>query len=393
MSAPTPPVVVNLISSPFYGGPERQVVGMSRALAPAYRAIVGTFPDGGKSRALADAAAQAGLPTFTLASDHPHFVAMVRDLVGVLRSEQASLICTHHYKADLIGRAAAWIAGIPCVSVSHGWTAESRRVRFYEQLDRTALRFMDAVICVSDAQASKVRRCGVAPARVRTVRNAIDPSVYGARDARERARLEAIFARPPRRIVGAIGRLSPEKGFDVLVAAIGSIAHAHPELGVVIFGDGPLRASLQRQIDALGLTERVVLPGFASGLERVTPAFDLFVLPSHTEGLPVVVLEAMASSVPVVATAVGGTPEALGDGDCGTLVPAGDPGRLAAAIVDVLADEDRRGTMGRAGRARVEAHFTFSAQAAAYRETFDRVYDTKRSSIGSTREISPSAWR
>ncbi len=385
MSVPALPVVVNLISSPFYGGPERQIVGTSRALIPVYRAIVGTFPDGGKSRALAAAAAEAGLPTFTLESDTPHFGAMVRDLIRVLRSERASLVCAHGYKGDLVGRAAAWVAGIPCVSVSHGWTAESRKMRFYDQLDRTVLRFMDAVIGVSDAQADKVRRCGVAPARVRTIRNAIDPSAYGRRDPRERARLEALFARPPRRIVGAIGRLSPEKGFDVLLAAIGSIKHAHPELAVVIFGDGPLRATLQHQIDVLGLKERVVLAGFASDLSSVTPAFDLFVLPSHTEGLPVVVLEAMASSVPVVATAVGGTPEAIGGSDCGTLVPPADPVRLAAAIVDVLADENRRRTMGEAGRARVEALFTFGTHANAYRETFDWVRAPRASALRSPR--------
>jgi glycosyltransferase involved in cell wall biosynthesis len=372
MSSGELPVVVNMISSPFYGGPERQIVGTARALAPDYHVICGTFPDGGKSRAFTDAAAATGVPTFTLGCDNPHFTRMVRELADVLRRERASLLCTHHYKADLVGRAAAWMAGIPCVSVSHGWTAENAKVRVYEQLDRMVLRVMDAVICVSEAQADKVRLAGVARQRVRTIRNAIDPALYGRPDSRARAGLEAYFARRPHRIVGAIGRLSPEKGFDVLLAAMSAIGHLHPELGVVIFGDGPLRADLQRQIDALGLSERVVLAGFTPDLSRITPAFDVFVLPSHTEGLPVVVLEAMASSVPIVATSVGGTPEAVGD-DCGILVPRADPARLAAAIVQVLADENCRRAMGEAGRARVEAKFTFGLQAAAYREAFAQV--------------------
>src|SRR5262249_8930565 len=140
-----------------------------------------------------------------------------------------------------------------------------------------------------------------------------------------RQRLEAMFPRQPAVIVGAAGRLSPEKGFEVLIDAAAELvgteqaAESLP-VGFVLFGDGPLRGNLESQIAARGLQGRFQLAGFRSDLDKFYPHFDLLALPSYTEGLPNVVLEAFAAGVPVVATAVGGTPEAVMHGVNGYLV-------------------------------------------------------------------------
>jgi glycosyltransferase involved in cell wall biosynthesis len=139
--------------------------------------------------------------------------------------------------------------------------------------------------------------------------------------------------------------------------------------GIIVFGDGPLRTSLQRQIVEQGLQGDVVIAGFRNDLDRLLSWFDLLVLPSFTEGMPNVVLEAMAAGVPVVATAVGGTPEAVADGETGWLVPPGNPAELARRIIDVLSDSERQ-SMGRRGRRRVEEQFTFAAQARKYLSLF-----------------------
>ena len=138
----------------------------------------------------------------------------------------------------------------------------------------------------------------------------------------------------------------------------------------MLFGDGPLREDLARQIAAAGLAGRFVLAGFRDDLDRFLPHLDLLVLPSYTEGLPNVVLEAFAAGVPVVATAVGGTPEVVEDGVSGWLVPPGDPAALARRILDVLGHEERRRTMGERGRARIRSQFTFEAQSLLYQELF-----------------------
>ncbi|MCI0456894.1 MAG: glycosyltransferase, partial [Gemmataceae bacterium] len=283
---------------------------------------------------------------------------------------QVQVLCCHGYKADLLGRLAARRQGIPVLSVSRGWTGESWKVRLYEILDRISLRWMDRVICVSEAQARQVRRAGVPARQVVVIRNAIHTARFEAPDPVYQDRLQQFFATPPRYIVGAAGRLSPEKGFGVLVEAARQLVQVEDSAGFVLFGDGPLREALVRQIEAAGLTRRFLLAGFHDDLDGYLPFLDLLVLPSFTEGLPNVVLEAAAARVPVVATAVGGTPEVIEEGVSGFLVPPGDPASLARRIRDVLDSETRRREMGQHGRQRVVAQFSFAAQGLAYRRLF-----------------------
>src|SRR5262249_26187231 len=141
--------------------------------------------------------------------------------------------------------------------------------------------------------------------------------------------LRGLFPVPLRHIVVAAGRLSPAKGFADLIDAARLVCDANAHVCFAIFGEGWLHNELQCSVDELGLQERFVLPGFRDDPERLLPWADLFVLPSYTEGLPNVVLEASAAAVPVVATAVGGTPEVVRDGETGYLVPPRDPETLA----------------------------------------------------------------
>jgi glycosyltransferase involved in cell wall biosynthesis len=141
----------------------------------------------------------------------------------------------------------------------------------------------------------------------------------------------------------------------------------------VVFGEGAQRPALERMIDQANLRAHFVLPGFRGDLDQLLPNADLFVLPSFTEGLPNVVLEASAAGVPVVATAVGGTPEVVAHGRTGLLVPPGDATALAERIIELLRDEPRRRQLGAAGRQLVGARFSFEAQTAAYLRLFEEL--------------------
>jgi len=167
-------------------------------------------------------------------------------------------------------------------------------------------------------------------------------------------------------VVLAAGRLSPEKGFGVLVEAAAAVCRENPAAGFVLFGEGALRGELERRVAELGLAGRFVLPGFRTDLDALLGAADVVVLPSFTEGLPNVALEASAAGVPVVATAVGGTPEAVADGETGLLVPPGRPDRIAARVGELRGDAGVRARLGAAGRERMRTEFTFDAQAEAY---------------------------
>lgn len=365
--------VVHLTASRFYGGPERQILGLAEELRATCRTVVASFREEGLSRQLLCQAALRGIESRALNYDTPRFSSAIREIIQLLKLTGSDVLVCHGYKATLLGSLAARRAHTRVVSVSRGWTGESRRVKLYEKLERLALRYVDRVICVSQAQAEKVRALGVRGERVKVIPNAIRTERFAAPQPARRRELESLFETPPRFIVGAAGRLSPEKGFDVLVATAARILRRHQDVGFVVFGHGPCEAALRWQIRDLGIDNRFILGGFTDDLDEVLPCCDLFALSSHTEGLPNVVLEASACGVPVVATAVGGTPEAISPEVTGLLVPPADPERLAEAIERVLSNPTMHRAMKIEGPKYVASKFTFQAQAVAYKSLFTRL--------------------
>jgi glycosyltransferase involved in cell wall biosynthesis len=365
--------VVHLAASPFFGGPERQMLGLARALPPVYRTTFLSFAERGLARAFLDRAQEAGFPALALRHNTPRLFRAAREVADHLRRLRADVLCCHGYKPDVIGYLAARRAGVPVVCVAHGWTAATLKVRLYEWLDRRVMRRADCTVCVSSAVAGRVHRAGVSPDRTAVIPNAINAGAFAKPDPAYRDRLRSFFPRVPRRIVVAAGRLSPEKGFGVLVEAAKLLRNEGQDVGFVLFGDGPLRQALAGQVAARGLGERFVLAGFRDDVGRFLPHADLAVNASFTEGLPVAVLEALAAGLPVVATAVGDTPEVIEDGVHGFLVPAGAPAELAGRVAQALADEGRRQALGEAGRRRVRDRFTFDAQGVLYQQLFERL--------------------
>jgi glycosyltransferase involved in cell wall biosynthesis len=366
-------VVVHLTSSTFFGGPERQMLGLAQVLVPHFRSVFLSFGEGGKCLAFLDEACKRGFEVRKLVNDTPHFFAAVQELRHWLRRWQPAVLCCHGYKADLLGRWAARREKVPVVAVSRGWTAENWKVRLYEALDKWQLRGMDRVVCVSRGQATIVRRTGVPDEKVRVIHNAIHASRFENPNLIYKERLRRLFPKPCTRMVGAAGRLSPEKGFAILIEAAQELARSDLGIGFVLFGDGPLRAKLSRRIVSAGLAKTFILLGFRHDFDSFLPFFDVLALPSFTEGLPNVVLEAFAAGVPVVATAVGGTPELVEDGANGYLVPAGDAKALARRIMDVLSFPANQRAMGQEGREKVTREFTFEIQARQYRRLFEEL--------------------
>lgn len=366
-------VIVHLTASPFFGGPERQMLGLALHMPDSCRSVFLSFAERGLCQPFLDQLRRHGLRAEPLTHNFPHVHRAIVEIAAHLRELNADVLCCHGYKADILGYFAARRAGIPVVGVSRGWTAATRRVQCYEWLDKRILRHMDAVVCVSEGQALKVRRAGVHPDRVLVIRNAIQTERFKHPDLFYRRHLENFFPEPCRQIVVAAGRLSPEKGFDQLAEAAAIVTRKNPDVGFVLFGDGPLKQDLERQLEDLGLVGRFILAGFRNDVDQFLPHADLVTLPSFTEGLPNVALEALAAAVPVVATAVGGTPEVVHDGVSGFLVPPGNPPALAQRILDALRDENHRKLMGLRGRKHLEEHFTFQSQSAAYQQLFHRL--------------------
>ena len=363
--------VLHLTASPFFGGPERVILDIAttqRSEPWRIESTIVSFSENGGCEPFLAKVAEAGLEGIRLRYDMPRLVAATFELIGILKDRKIDLLLAHGHKSRMVGYFATRRVGIPIVGVSHGWTWQDFRTQIYEGIDRWMHRRMDRVVCVSRGQAEKVRRCGVAEDRICVIPNGIDPSRFAKEPNPEvRQKLLDLFDSPPKTLVGAAGRLSPEKGYDILIDAL---ARTRENLAVVLFGDGFLRAELQEQIDRLGLTSKIRLAGFTSELDRFFPAFDLFVQSSRTEGFPCVNLEAMASGIPVVATAVGGVPEQIESERTGILVPPEDPEALASALDRLAADPEFRRMMGTAARTKVEKDFSCAAQAEAYADLY-----------------------
>jgi glycosyltransferase involved in cell wall biosynthesis len=355
------------------------MLGLAEALSESVHTTFISFPEDGQCAAFLDEVRQRGFPARSLMNDFPRVRATLHELTSFLRATACEVLLCHGYKAHLLGRLAARRVGIPAVAVSRGWTGETRKVKLYEWLDRRHLRLMDHVVCVSDGQAEKVRRwCRVPATRLSVIRNSARLAAFEKSNPAARDQLRAFFpsASGVSRFVVAAGRLSPEKGFSVLIDAAATIAREHPDAGVILFGEGALRETLEAQIAKRGLTHRVVLPGFRQNLDSLISAADVVVLPSFTEGLPNIALEASAAGVPLVATAVGGTPEVVAAGETGFLVPPGHAEPIAARVGELLRDSTLRARMGAAGRARMRELFTFEAQAQAYLRLFRSLCST-----------------
>lgn len=381
MTSPLPHLL-HLTASPCYGGPERGIIA---TIANVPNAIhhVATFAECGASRPFVAELSQRGIDVHTIHREMPHLLAATRDLIALMRQNKIDLLFANGHKSRVVGYVAAQWTRTPIVGVSRGWTWQDWKTSLYERFDQWMHRRMDAIVCVSHGQAEKVARCGVAPSRIHVIHNAIDQRRFETPDPHAREYLAQLFRNcTPRWLLGAAGRLSPEKGFDLLIEAVRQVRADGLDIGLVLFGDGVLRESLAEQVAQCGLGAAVVLPGFSDRIDATLHALDAFVQSSHTEGLPNVLLEAMSAGLPIVATSVGGTPEIIADHATGLLVPPGDARLLAAAISQLFDDRNEssataattlRGELALAARHRVATEFTVEAMGRRYAELIDTI--------------------
>jgi glycosyltransferase involved in cell wall biosynthesis len=258
------------------------------------------------------------------------------------------------------------------VTTLHGWVQRTARTPLYYGIDRLCLRHYEQVYCVSPDLFEESRKSGVPSHRRILLENGIDVTAY--RRAREVGEAKAALGIPPTRfLVGAVGRLSPEKGFCNLIRAVHQLAQAGLDVGLLLVGDGSDREALASLVRDLGLNDRVRLAGFQSDTRPSFEAMDVFALSSLREGLPNVVLEAMAYSIPVVATRVNGVPRLVCDGQNGLLVDPGLATALAAALQRLSAEPELCERLGAAGRATVERSYSFATRIEKLCESYDRL--------------------
>lgn len=293
-------------------------------------------------------------------------------LLNVCRREHVRIWHGHDYKTNLLGLLLRRFWPMRLVTTVHGWVYHTSRTPLYYAIDRWCLPRYERVLCVSDDLRQRCLESGVPPDRCLLIENAIDTDEFRRRHPAAQAKRE-LGLQCDRVVIGAVGRLSPEKGFDVLLHALARLLARGADVELLLVGEGEQRGPLQALADSLGCGDRIHLAGFQGDPRCFYEAMDLFVLSSLREGLPNVVLEAMAMEVPLVATRIAGVPRVIEDGQNGLLVEPGSAEELAAATLRLIEDESLRERLRQQGRHTAEARYGFRNRMSKVATVFDEL--------------------
>ena len=306
--------------------------------------------------------------------------AAIEAVAAHLAAVNADVVHNHMYRAEVVGTQAAWrLAGGGRPRPDVVGTVHSSRVRSDE--DRSLLRQLtprvDHLIAVSRAIVRKIEDEGRAGAPVSLIYNGVDLTRYAEPDICGTLHAEYPIALGSP-IVGVVARLEPEKGHPTLLEAWPLVLRSVPNAHLLIVGEGTQQAHLEKQAAALGLESSVTFTGRRDDVPAVTAALDVAVLPSYREAQGLSILEAMALSRPVVASAVGGIPEMIDDGQTGLLVPPREPVPLAVAIVRLLTDHPYADTLAKAAQNLVHDRFCVELMVRAIETIYDESVDDER---------------
>lgn len=364
------PAVLQLISSSGLYGAERVLLELACHLREqGWASHVGALLNRGSRVAVVDEARRRGLRTVLFPCQSGFDTRTMRTIRAYVEDHAIQVAHSHNYKSNIFLFLAGAGQKAALVSTCHNWLTDSLKLMFYELLDKLTLHQFDHVVGVSPQLDQELAAAGLPAERRSTIDNGL--ALEGALPPGGRDRLRRSLGVPAdHAMLLTIGRLDPWKGYDLLLDALAKLtARAH----LVLVGEGDLRPALEQQAHALGVAQRVTFTGYRKDVVDLLLASDLYVLSSRKEGLPMVLLEAMAARLPVVATRVGAVPRALADGEAGLLIPPEDPTALAAALEHALSTPELRRTLAERAHRIHEARFSRQAMGGRYIELYQRL--------------------
>lgn len=364
--------VLQLIPTLDRSGAEKQLVLLAKGLPrDRFRVEVAALTRLGP---LAQELERAGIPVTLLGKRHKLDPLALNRLIRHIREGNFDVVHTWIYAADTYGRVAARAARVPVVVTSE-MAVDLWKSKAELKVDRFLARWTDRVVGNSDAVVEFYRKAGIPTSKLAMIYSGIEPAVPPAVDGAEVRR--SLGLEPDAPLVLFAGRLAAQKGVDDLLNAADLLHHIRPGVRYLIVGDGPLRGRLEEMARGLHLGGVVQFLGHRDDVPSLMSACDAVVLPSHYEGLPNVVLEAMLAGKPVVATDAPGTTEVVVDGETGILVPRCRPPRLAQALRTVLDDRTLALRLGETGRQRALSSFGVDAMVGRFAQLYEDIATAK----------------
>jgi len=297
---------------------------------------------------------------------------IIKQLRFIMKEYSINVIHGHDYKSDILGWIVSFFTRVKLVATAHGWVSASLRERFFNYLDINILRRFNKIIAINDPIAERLLRFGVKQKKIELIHNAIALEDYVRDPAMGNIREEfKIPSDTP--VVGFVGRLIKEKDLAVLFMAAKMLQADYPELRVIIAGDGPLKAKYETYCKRMGIAGSVIFIGHRYDIQKVYRSMDIFVLTSRWEGIPNVILEAMAIGVPVISTNVGGVSEIITHNLDGLLIEPGDVNALCYSIKKLLVENELKKKIVENAYKKVKNYFSFSSRIKRIEELYEEV--------------------
>lgn len=285
---------------------------------------------------LLEEVAKRGRKTFAIRCIKRIDIRSLRQLLSVLRKNEIDIVHCHEMKSRLYGLVASRALKLPIITTNHNWGKANRLVTTFGYLDLFYMRFFDRIIAVSKELRQRMLNFGIPTKKISVIINGIDMREFKKTRNSAFGLKKSLGIRKGMRIVGSVGRLSKEKGYKYLLEAATKVLREIPDVCFLIVGDGPLRAELAQYAKALGIYDRVVFTGFRKDIKDFYSLMDVYALTSSMEGMPMAMMEAMATGVPVVAVNVGGISNIIRHNENGILLNSNDPGKLSESILYLL---------------------------------------------------------
>jgi len=360
-AVPSPVIFDTRVVSGSGGGPDKTILNSPRFLAPlGYRMLCGYLypPNDPGYQQIVQKAAKYQAPLISIPDRGPWDWRVVTDLLAVCRRENVAVWHGHDYKSNALGLLLKRFHPMRLVTTLHGWVEQTSRTPLYFRIDQLCLPKYEKVIAVSEDLFEAALTAGVAAHNVVLLENAIDTDEYRRRKTIAEAKA-ALNLPADGLLIGGVGRLSPEKAFDAQIRALPALLARGLNVRLVVIGEGGHRSALEALAKELNVGDRVLLPGWQSDVRSWFEAMDVYCLSSLREGLPNVLLEAMALEVPSVATRIAGIPRLIQDGRNGLLIDAGDFPALVRSLTALLSHAPLRDLFRAAALKTIETRYSF----------------------------------
>jgi glycosyltransferase involved in cell wall biosynthesis len=368
--------IMHLISSSAFFGAERVVAELSKySQQCGVETVIGVFV---QDQTLIDSFGQA------VNDSDVHIISfdgsssfnwnVIKAISSAIEKHQINILHSHGYKSDLYASIVRRIfkTKVGLIATNHNWIGMTKKELVYQFLDSCVLRGFDFVIAVSQAIREQMIEKGIKQAKIDIINNGIDVEDADFSTSSQVAR-EKLGLAPNDYIIGCVARLTLEKAHIDLINAFSEIAKKEVSVKLVLIGDGPERSSLENECRKLDIVDKVIFTGNRSDVRSLYAAFDTFALVSRNEGLPMVLLEAMAAELPIVATRVGAIPKVIREEQNGLLVNSANRADISTAFLKLYRSSQYRKNLGKEARKTVVEQFSSKKMAEKYTQLYKKI--------------------